>query len=45
MSVFMVVVTEEKSFREKEKLDNKEILELRVDELEKKLQEIKSVRG
>ena len=41
MSEFIVVATEEKALREQEKLDNKESLEQRVAEVEKKLQEIK----
>lgn len=41
MSEFMVVATEERALKEQEKLDNKESLEQRVAEVEKKLQEIK----
>lgn len=41
MSEFMIVATEEKALREKEKLEGTKSLELRVDELEKKLQELK----
>lgn len=41
MSEFMVVATEERALREQEKLENKESLEQRVVEIEKKLQEIK----
>lgn len=41
MSEFIVVATEEKALREQEKLENKESLEQRVAEVEKKLQEIK----
>ena len=41
MSEFIIVATEEKALREKEKLEGTKSLELRVDELEKKLQELK----
>lgn len=41
MSEFIVVATEEKALREQENLENKESLEQRVAEVEKKLQEIK----
>ena len=41
MSKFIIVATEEKALREKEKLEGTKSLELRVDELEKKLQELK----
>lgn len=41
MSEFMVVATEQRALKEKEKLENKESLEIRVDELENKLQEVK----
>lgn len=41
MSEFMIVATEEKALREKEKIEGTERLEFRVTELEKKLQEIK----
>ena len=41
MSEFMVVATEERALKEQEKLENKESLEQRVAEVEKKLQEIK----
>lgn len=41
MSEFMVVATGGKSLKEQEKLENKESLEQRVAEFEKKLQEIK----
>lgn len=41
MSEFMVVATEEKALREKEKIEGTNSLELRVTEVEKKLQEIK----
>ena len=42
MSEFMIVATEERALREQEKLENKESLEQRVAEVEKKLQEIKA---
>ena len=41
MSEFMIVATEERALREKEKFEGTKSLELRVSELEKKLQEIK----
>ncbi len=41
MSEFIIVATEEKALREKEKFEGTKSLELRVDELEKKLQELK----
>lgn len=41
MSEFILVATEEKALREKEKIEGTENLNLRVTELEKKLQEIK----
>ena len=41
MSEFIIVATEEKALREKEKIEGTENLDLRVTELEKKLQEIK----
>ena len=41
MSEFVVVATEQRALKEKEKLENKESLEIRVDELENKLQEVK----
>ena len=41
MSKFIIVATEEKALREKEKFEGTNSLELRVSELEKKLQEIK----
>ena len=41
MSEFIIVATEEKALREKEKFEGTNSLELRVSELEKKLQEIK----
>ena len=41
MSEFILVATEEKALREKEKIEGIENLDLRVTELEKKLQEIK----
>ena len=41
MSEFMIVATEERALREKEKIEGTENLDLRVTELEKKLQEIK----
>lgn len=41
MSKFIIVSTEERALREKEKLEGTKSLELRVSELEKKLQEIK----
>lgn len=41
MSEFIVVATEERALKEQEKLENKESLELRVEQLEGKLQEIK----
>lgn len=41
MSEFILVATEEKALREKEKIGGIENLEIRVTELEKKLQEIK----
>lgn len=41
MSEFMVVATEQKALREKEKIEGTKSLELRVSELEKKLQEVK----
>ena len=41
MSEFIIVATEEKALREKEKFEGTKSLELRVSELEKKLQEIK----
>lgn len=42
MSEFMVVATEERALREKEKIEGTNSLELRVAEVEKKLQEIKA---
>jgi len=41
MSKFIIVSTEERALREKEKLEGTKSLELRVSELEQKLQEIK----
>ena len=41
MSEFMIVATEERALREKEKFEGTKSLELRVSELEQKLQEIK----
>ena len=41
MSKFIIVSTEERALREKEKFEGTKSLELRVSELEKKLQEIK----
>ena len=41
MSKFIIVSTEERALREKEKIEGTENLDLRVTELEKKLQEIK----
>ena len=41
MSEFILVATEEKALREKEKIEGTENLDLKVTELEKKLQEIK----
>ena len=41
MSKFIIVATEEKALREKEKFEGTKSLEFRVDELEKKLQELK----
>ena len=41
MSEFILVATGEKALREKEKIEGTENLDLRVTELEKKLQEIK----
>ena len=41
MSEFIVVATEERALREKEKFEGTKSLELRVSELEQKLQEIK----
>ena len=41
MSEFILVATEEKALREKEKFEGTKNLDLRVTELEKKLQEIK----
>ena len=41
MSEFILAATEEKALREKEKIEGTENLDLRVTELEKKLQEIK----
>ena len=41
MSEFILVATEEKALREKEKIEVTDNLDLRVTELEKKLQEIK----
>ena len=41
MSEFILVATEEKALREKEKIEGTENLDLRVTELEKKLKEIK----
>ena len=41
MSEFMIVATEERALREKEKFEGTKSLELRVSELEKKLQDIK----
>lgn len=41
MSEFIVVATEERALKEQEKLENKESLEQRVAEVEKKLQEVK----
>ena len=41
MSEFIVVATEERALKEQDKLENKESLEFRVSELEKKLQDIK----
>ena len=42
MSEFMIVATEERALREKEKLEGTDSLEQRVIEVEKKLQEIKA---
>lgn len=42
MSEFMVVATEQKALREKEKFEGTESLAQRVEQLESKLQEIKS---
>lgn len=42
MSEFMIVATEERALREKEKFEGTESLEQRVSEVEKKLQEIKA---
>ena len=41
MSKFIIVSTEERALREKEKFEGTKSLELRVSELEQKLQEIK----
>ena len=41
MSEFMIVATEERALREKEKFEGTKSLELRVSELEKKLQGIR----
>ena len=41
MSEFMLVATEERALREKEKFEGTKNLEFRVSEIEKKLQEIK----
>ena len=41
MSKFIIVSTEERALREKEKFEGTKSLELRVSELEKKLQEIR----
>ena len=41
MSEFIIVATEERALREKEKFEGTNSLELRVSELEQKLQEIK----
>ena len=41
MSEFIIVATEERALREKEKFEGTKSLELRVSELEQKLQEIK----
>ena len=41
MSKFIIASTEERALREKEKFEGTKSLELRVSELEKKLQEIK----
>ena len=41
MSKFIIVSTEERALREKEKFESTKSLELRVSELEQKLQEIK----
>ena len=41
MSEFIIVATEERALREKEKFEGTKSLEFRVDELEKKLQELK----
>ncbi|WP_347372532.1 CopG family transcriptional regulator [Clostridium saudiense] len=41
MSEFIIVSTEERALREKEKFEGTKSLELRVSELEQKLQEIK----
>ena len=41
MSEFMIVATEERALREKEKFEGTKSLVLRVSELEQKLQEIK----
>ncbi len=41
MSEFILVATEEKALREKEQIEGTENLDLRVTELQKKLQEIK----
>ena len=42
MSEFMIVATEERALREKEKLEGTDSLEQRVIEVEKKLKEIKA---
>lgn len=42
MSEFMIVATEERALREKEKFEGTDSLEQRVSEVEKKLQEIKA---
>ena len=41
MSEFMVVATEQKALREKEKIESTESLEQRVEQLESKLRDIK----
>ena len=41
MSEFIIVATEEKALREKEKFEGTKSLEFRISELDKKLQEIK----
>ena len=42
MSEFILVATEERALREKEKFEGTKSLELRVSEVEKKLQDIKA---